>query len=269
MSQTETTAKPAAENSEPNVPGSSYILNGFKWFSSATDSNVSLALARTGHISGGSRSLSLFLVPLRLPLIAPPNGPVPSSTSNGIFVHRLKNKFGTQIVPTAELSINGAEAYLLGSLNTGVKSIIPVLNITRMHSAAGSIGYVRKALAIAQAYAYVRRVQGQSVLLKNVPIHTEELAKISLVYRGLTHFFFGVAHLLGKEECKTASEDDKRRLRLLTPTVKAFAADKGVAAVEEAMTALGGLGYMEETGIGRYVHVAGALFITSFIFLKG
>lgn len=255
MSQTETVATVAPGIAYASTPGAKYTLDGFKWFSSATDSNISLALARTGSVSQGSRGLSLFVVPLRLPLIVPPGATRPSSISNGILVHRLKNKVGTHILPTAELSLNNTTAYLLSPLNAGVKSITPVLNITRVHSACGSVGYLRRGLAIAKAYASVRRIQGQTTCLKDVPLHIEELAKISLVYRGLSHFFFGVSHLLGKTECGTATPEDKRRLRLLTPTVKAFAAEKGVAALEECMAALGGQGYMEETGIGRYVLV--------------
>ena len=118
---------------------------------------------------------------------------------------------------------------------------------------AGSVGYLRRGLAIAKAYASVRRIQGQTTYLKDVPLHIEELAKISLVYRGIAHLFFGAARLLGKTECGTATSDDQKRLRLLTPTAKAFTAEKGVAALEECMAALGGQGYMEETGLGRYV----------------
>lgn len=53
-------------------------------FSSATDGNVALALARTG--GEGSRGLSLFAVKLRKE----------DGTTNNIFVHRLKSKFGTR-----------------------------------------------------------------------------------------------------------------------------------------------------------------------------
>lgn len=120
-----------------------------------------------------------------------------------------------------------------------------------MHSAVASIGGLRRCLAIARAFAEVRTVQGGRVALRDVPLHTAELAKSSLLYRGLTHLFFGTAHLLGKTECGTAREGEVRRLRLLTPMVKAFAADTAVTAMEECMTALGGQGYMEETGMGR------------------
>lgn len=227
-----------------------YSINGFKWFSSATDSDIAVALARTGPPESGSRGLSLFLIPLRRPLIRAVEAPRPSALTNNIKIHRLKKKFGTKILPTAELSLEGAEAYLLGEVNHGVKLITPVLNITRIHSALTSVGSIRKCLAIATAYSSVRAVSGGKQLLKDNALHVAELAKAHLTYRALTHFVFGAVLLLGKTECKVATEDEILRLRLLTPAVKAFAADKASGVMEECMTMLGGQGYMEENRIG-------------------
>ncbi|KAI0320518.1 hypothetical protein OF83DRAFT_1104307 [Amylostereum chailletii] len=226
VSQTETVATLSVTATHPL--GKPYKLDGFKWFSSATDSSVSLALARTGTHAQGSRGLSLFLVPLRLPLLRSPSDPLPSPTSNNIFIHRLKNKIGTQ---------------------QGIKCIVPVLNITRIHSAIASIGSLRKALAIASSFATERRIAGGTQLLVDTPVHVAELAKISLTYRALSHLVFGAVHLLGKTECKTASDEETLRFRVLTPVVKGFAADKAVAAMEECMAALGGQGYMEENTV--------------------
>ena len=250
ISQTETIATPTGET---RPWGAVYKLDGFKWFSSATDSDVALALARTGSPDEGSRSLSLFLVPLRLPLIGGDSVPPPSPISNNIFVHRLKNKIGTHILPTAELSLESTEAYLLGTINQGVKSIASVLNITRIHSAIASIGNLRKCLAIAVSYSTVRKIGGGKQLLRDAPIHVSQLAYISLTYRALTHLIFGAVGLLGKVEFGAAAKEEQDRLRLLTPTVKAFAAEKACTAMEEAMAALGGAGYMEENGIGRSI----------------
>lgn len=248
MSQTETTASSIGKE---HPLGPQYKLDGFKWFSSATDSDVAVTLARTGPLKDGSRSLSLFLVPLRLPLLHEPSPPPTSPISNGIYIHRLKNKIGTHTLPTAELSLESTEAYLLGPLNQGVKNITPVLNITRVYSAITSIGNLRKCLAIATSYAKVRNIQGGKRLLKDTPLHVAQLVSINLVYRAITHLTFGVVRLLGKVECGVATQEEQHRLRILTPTVKAFAAEKSCAAMEEAMTTLGGAGYMEENGIGR------------------
>ncbi|KIJ33756.1 hypothetical protein M422DRAFT_35386 [Sphaerobolus stellatus SS14] len=256
ISQTETVATLQSPNSSSGSPatGAPYKLDGFKWFSSATDSEVSVALARTGPLSQGSRGLSLFLVPLRLPLLPTPS---PNSISNGILVHRLKNKFGTQALPTAELSLNDTTAYLLSPLNKGVRTIAPVLNITRVHSAVGGVGGLSRAFAIARSYATVRTVNDSAsksnVLLKNVPLHISTLAKIGVTYQALAHFTFGIVALLGKSECEVASKEEEQRVRLLTPVMKGFVSDRGVAAIEECMGCLGGQGYMEENVIARII----------------
>lgn len=193
------------------------------------------------------------MIPVRLPLVRPPGAPRPSALTNNIHLHRLKNKFGTKILPTAELSIQGAEAYLLGEPNQGVKLITPVLNITRTHSAMSSVAYLRKPLAIATAHSHGRAIKGGRQLLRDTPLHVAELAKLHVLYRALVHFVFGSIVLLGKNECGVASESEGLRLRLLTPAIKAFAAEKCVTAMEECMTMLGGEGYMEENGIARCV----------------
>ncbi|KAE9393159.1 acyl-CoA dehydrogenase NM domain-like protein [Gymnopus androsaceus JB14] len=227
VSQTETNARPLDTSDQL---GSKYSLDGFKWFSSATDGDIALALARTGPVDSGSRGLSLFLVPLRSPLLYDRSNPIPSSTSNGIYIHRLKNKIGTHALPTAELSLEKATAYLVGPLNQGVKNIVPVLNITR------SVGGLRKCLAIATS------IEGGKRLLRDVPLHVAQLSSINVVYRALTHLTFGVVAILGRVECGVASAEEHDRLRMFTPIVKAF-----------AMAALGGQGYMEENDIGRLI----------------
>ncbi|EAU86035.1 acyl-CoA dehydrogenase domain-containing protein [Coprinopsis cinerea okayama7 len=250
VSLTETTA---TDLSQTHSYGPKYSLNGIKWFSSATDSEVSVALARTGSISAGSRGLSLFLIPLRLPLFPAPSDSKPSSTSNNIFIHRLKNKIGTHVLPTAELSLQNTEGYLISPLNQGVKHITPVLNITRLWSAITSVGHLRKCLSIATSYARVRAIKSGTQLLQDNPLHVAQLAQINLLYRALTHMCFSVAGLMGKVECGVASGEEAKRLRMLTPVVKAFCAEKASVGMEEAMSALGGAGYMEENGIGRAI----------------
>ena len=132
-----------------------------------------------------------------------------------------------------------------------MKLITPVLNITRTHSAVGSVGYLRKCLAIATAYSHTRKIRSGTQLLKDTPLHVAELAKLHVLYRALLQLTFGSIVLLGKVECGVANESEGLRLRLLTPAIKAFAAEKCVTAMEECMTCLGGEGYMEENGIAK------------------
>ena len=244
ISQTETTAVPTTP-SQTDL-GTPYILNGFKWFSSAAEGNMAVALARTGTPQQGSRGLSLFAVPLR-------HAQYPTPLSNGVKIHRLKQKLGTHGVPTAELELEGTRAWLLGQPEEGVKAIVPVLGVTRVHSAVHSVGSLQRCLAIARSYARVRAIEGGKRKLCDVPLHVATLAEVSLLHRALTHVTFGMVVLLGRTECGVASEDEERRLRLLTPAIKGYAAVRCPTAMEECMGSLGGLGYMEEVGIGRLI----------------
>ncbi|KAG8712924.1 hypothetical protein FRC11_013808 [Ceratobasidium sp. 423] len=259
VSHTETTAHPVHPNRETMENGSPYRLSGVKWFSSATDGQLALALAQVPN-----QGLGLFIVPMPdadVELFSPDARWLPFQPRNGISIHRLKNKIGTHALPTAELTLQDTIGFLLvpqqgAAKPNGVRAISPVLNITRVHSAAGSIGNLAKCLAIARSYAHVRRVADPTrsraqVLLADVPLHTATLARVQVLRHALTHFMFGVVRLLGSSETETATDDERERLRLLTPVLKAFAADRAVGGMEECMAALGGLGYMEETGIGR------------------
>ncbi|RDX41943.1 hypothetical protein OH76DRAFT_1489063 [Lentinus brumalis] len=133
----------------------------------------------------------LFLVPLRLE-------PYPTPLSNGVLMHRLKDKIGTHGVPTAELELRGTRAWLLGHVNRGVKCFASMLNITRLHSAVHSVGSLQRSLSFARAYAGVRAIKGGTASPEDVLLHVATLSDISVLHRALTHLTFGATVLLGK-----------------------------------------------------------------------
>ena len=96
VGRTETRAVPAGDGE--------WRLHGSKWFTSATTSDMALALARPENAQAGSRGLSLFLLELR----------DQDGGWNGIQVRRLKDKFGTRALPTAELDLVGTRAVPAG-----------------------------------------------------------------------------------------------------------------------------------------------------------
>lgn len=228
--------------------GPAYSLNGFKWFSSAAEGNMALALGRTEDPSAkpGSRGLSLFLIPLRTP-------EYPRPLDNGVRIHRLKSKFGTKALPTAELSLDSTRGFLLGERAHGVRCIAPLLNITRVYSAVTSVGCLQRALSFPVNYAALRTVAGGKQTLRDTPLYVSGLATASLTYRALAHFVMHVVLLLGMTECGAASEGEAAILRLLTPVAKAFAAERAAPQIQACMQAMGGQGYMEETGLARLV----------------
>ena len=213
--------------------GDGFRLYGDKWFTSATTSEIALTLARIE----GSPELSLFLVRLR----------DDEGRLRQIRINRLKDKLGTRALPTAELALEGTPACLIGGAGGGVKKIATVLNITRLYNACCAVGFMRRGLALARDYAMRRHAFGRP--LAEQPLHLETLARLQVDFEASFHLVFFAARLLGKEETGTATEQERKTLRLLTPLAKLFTAKKAVAVVSEILECFGGAGYVEDTGL--------------------
>src|SRR5687768_1164385 len=180
VSQSETVAKQDADGQ--------WRLYGTKWFTSATTSNMALTLARPEGNGEGSRGLALFLVELR-----DANGRL-----RNIQVNRLKDKLGTRKVPTAELTLDGAPATLVGATTDGVRAITPMLSITRTWNAISAACAMRRGLALARDYATRRKAFG--ALLADKPLHVDTLAALEAEYAGAFCLAFRSAHLVGMLE---------------------------------------------------------------------
>ncbi|CAO3633349.1 unnamed protein product [Mucor hiemalis] len=227
----------------------SWSISGFKWFSSATTADLTMLLARTidpkeGTVLTGSKGLSLYVAEMRQP----------DGTLNGVRVHRLKNKYGTKGLPTAELQLSGMKAKMLGKPGRGVPNIASILNITRIYACLGVVCALRRSLAIAKDFAYKRNAFNN--VLHKTPLHITTLAQLELIFRAGSQISFYCIELLGRTECLKESKEDAAILRFLTPIAKAYVCKIGVNACSEAMEALGGQGYMEEVGIGRQLRDA-------------
>ena len=128
-----------------------WLINGFKWFSSATDANMTVFLART------NKGISTFLAPMRKTLKE--KDVLGKETElNGVYIQRLKNKLGTRALPTAELELKGMRAWLVGEEGRGTKEIATVLNVARVHNGVTAIGFWGRGLGIIRAFAKVRVV---------------------------------------------------------------------------------------------------------------
>src|SRR4051812_23888455 len=167
----------------------SYRLYGAKWFTSATTSQAAMTLARVDGAASGSQGLSVFLITLR--------------DSDGILrnirVDRLKDKLGTRALPTAELTLEGTPAQLVGGEGDGVRKIATLFNVTRVYNAVAATAGMRRAIALASDYARRRRAFGKALV--ELPLHVETLAEMHLVQRACLLLAFRVVELLGKDEC--------------------------------------------------------------------
>ena len=228
-----------------------YRLWGTKWFTSATTSQLALALARiegdAGTTTPGGRGLSVFAIELR----------DASGALRGIRVNRLKDKLGTRALPTAELTLDGTPAVLVGGEGDGVRKIATLFNVTRVYNAVAAVSGMRRAVSLARGYASLRSAFGKRLI--EHPLHVETLAGLETRVRASFMLAFSAVELMGKDECGEATDGDRARLRLLTPVAKLYTAKQAVSAASEAIEAFGGAGYIEDTGLPRLLRDAQVL----------
>ncbi|HXY31428.1 MAG TPA: acyl-CoA dehydrogenase family protein [Gemmatimonadaceae bacterium] len=229
--------------------GRGYRLHGTKWFTSATTAQVALTLARIEGAPSGSKGLSLFAIELR----------DADGMLRNIRVHRLKEKLGTRALPTAELSLEGTPAILVGEPGDGVRKIAALLNITRLYNACAAVAGMRRAIALARDYARRRNAFGKRLI--DHPLHVRTLARLEVECEAGFHLVFRAIELLGKEEVGEATPSESAQLRLLTPVVKLYTGKQAVAVASEAIEAFGGVGYIEDSGLPRLLRDAQVLSI--------
>jgi alkylation response protein AidB-like acyl-CoA dehydrogenase len=212
-------------------------LNGRKWFTSAINAEFALALARPEGNPEGADGLALFGVQAR-------NG---DGSWNGIIVDRLKDKLGTRELPTAEIHLRGTRAELAGGTAHGVRAIAPVLQVTRLWNAFGSLSTMARCLALARDYARRRSVFGKPLI--GQPLFADALAGWEAEFEAAFHLAMEVALLLGRVESGAGDERDAALQRLLTPLAKLWICKLGVRIASETVEAFGGIGYLEDSGI--------------------
>jgi len=274
VSQTETvatfdpypssSAAPLADVDE-GTPLGPWSISGFKWFSSATDSQMTILLAKTSPDKG----VSAFFAPMRRfnPSLVSPIGQHGGTELNGVTIQRLKNKFGTQSLPTAELELKNMRGWLIGEEGKGIQEISTILNITRVHTTVSSMGYLGRSLAVAKAFALVREAgasKGRRLPLSSHPLHMRTLANLTVDYHSMMLLVFYTLYILGLDErplrsdaspftsnsgisiakLATPSHLVAPLLRVISSLHKSYVCENTVPALYACMEALGGVGFL-------------------------
>ena len=227
-----------------------YLVTGFKFFSSATDSNIAFMLAKTD-----SGKLSLFIAPTRKTVVGPDGQK--KQVTNGVRIHRLKNKMGTKQLPTAELELKDVRAHMIGPMDRGVPTIANLLNVSRSHNFITSASFWRRSMAIAKSFAKARTTVDQPLWL--FPMHLRLFAEMEVKHRGAQHLCFFTTSLISFTEnafptnvpvkyapLPSPGEEAKVVVRALTATAKAVVCKVSVFCIQECQESMGGVGYMDE-----------------------
>ncbi len=214
-------------------------LFGNKWFCSNADADVIMILARPEGAGAGTRGLGLYLLPrVRA-----------DGSRNAYRIDRIKDKLGVRSMPTGEVTLEGAEAYLIGGPGVGFNQMAQMLNLSRMYNGVSSVAVMRRSLNEALAWARSRVAFGKKVI--EHPLMQETLLDLAAEQRGALAWAFRGVELLDRVDAGEATALEKQSLRMLTPMLKAYLGKKSVWAASEAVEALGGNGYIEDWPMAR------------------
>jgi putative acyl-CoA dehydrogenase len=219
-----------ANTTKTMVTSDGYSIDGEKWFFSAPMSDAFLVLAQA---PGG---LTCFLMPRFRP----------DGSVNGLRFQRLKDKLGNRSNASSEVEFADAFAWRVGDEGAGVRTILQMVQLTRIDCAIASAGIMRMALAQAIHHCRYRKVFQKDLLEQ--PMMRAVLADMALDLEGAVALMMRVCRALDH-----ASTDPREAAYapLLTPVAKYWICKIAPAFVFEAMECLGGNGYVEESILPR------------------
>ncbi|KRC49587.1 hypothetical protein ASE16_12760 [Leifsonia sp. Root227] len=206
-----------------------HLLTGHKWFCSAPMSDAFLVLAQTAS------GLSCFLVPRVLD----------DGSRNVFAIQRLKDKLGNRSNASSEIEFDGTVGHLLGEEGRGVRTILEMVNRTRLDCILGSAAGMRQ--SVAEAVWHVRHRSAFGARLIDQPAMTAVIADLALESEAAT----AVALRLARAHDDDATDAERAFRRLATAVTKYWVCKRGPGHAYEAMECLGGNGYTEAFPLAR------------------
>ncbi len=239
----------------------SYQLTGQKIFISSGDHDLSkniihLVLAKTPDAPKGVKGISLFVVPKFLI-----NDDGSLGERNKLSVGKIEKKMGIKGNATCVMNYDGAEGYLVGEENKGLKAMFTMMNEARLGVGMQGLAQAEIAYQAALAYAKDRR-QGRAIQGKADPdqnadpiiVHPDvrrNLMEQKSFIEGARGFIAWAAVLLDRAK-REGDKSAEGIASLLIPVIKGYVTDKGFEYTINAQQVFGGHGYIEEWGMSQY-----------------
>ncbi|MFV0297582.1 MAG: acyl-CoA dehydrogenase family protein [Hyphomicrobiaceae bacterium] len=212
-------------------------LHGDKWFCSNPDAALSMVLARPDGGDGGTKGLSLFLLPRTLP----------DGTRNAYRILRLKDKLGTRSMASGEVKLEGAVAYLVGDAGQGFKQMTDMINMSRLANGVRSAGLMRRSVNEALFIAGNREAFGKRLI--ELPLMQRQIMKMLVTAEQGRSMVFHTARVL--ERADQGDQRMQKVLRIMTPLIKFRTCRDARKVAGDAMEVRGGCGYIEEWSDAR------------------
>ncbi|CAJ0777806.1 3-methylmercaptopropionyl-CoA dehydrogenase [Ralstonia psammae] len=253
---------------EPLADGS-YAITGTKIFISAGEHDLSeniihLVLARLPDAPGGTKGISLFVVPKFIP---DANGN--PGERNTVKCGSIEHKMGIHGNATCVINLDGARGWMVGEPNKGLNAMFVMMNAARLGVGMQSLGLTEVAYQNSAAYAK-ERLQMRSLSGPKAPdkpadpiIVHPDVRRMLLTQRAFAEggraFSYWIALQIDRElshSDESARKDAADLVALLTPIAKAFLSDNAFISTNEGMQVFGGHGYIAEWGMEQYVRDA-------------
>ena len=232
--------------------GAGWRITGRKMWISAADHDVTedithLVLAKIanpdGSLPAGSKGISLFIVPRRLP----------DGTLNDIRIAGLNHKLGYRGTPNCAVNFGedgGAVGELLGQPGQGLPIMFQMMNEARINVGLSGAALASRAHLLARAYAR-DRLQGRALTDKGaarpVPIiRHPDVRRMLLTQRALAEGAMALCLYAARLVDAADGDEGQALLDLLTPVVKTFPSEQGERAISLAIQVHGGAGYTRD-----------------------
>lgn len=245
----------------PNDDGT-YSIAGTKiWITGGehdlAENIVHLVLAKLPGAPDSTKGISLFVVPKIVPA---------SGERNQVFCGGLEHKMGIKGSSTCVMNFEGAQGWLVGEANDGMRAMFTMMNEARLMVGMQGLGLAE--MAYQESLAFARdRVQGRSLAGPQNPdgpadpiiVHPDVrrmLMRQKVLNEGMralalfTGYQLDLSVALPDEEGRQSADD---LVQLLTPVVKAFLTDEGFNNANVALQVLGGSGFTTDWPLEQLV----------------
>lgn len=266
-----TRAEKVADNGHDDL-GSIWHLTGVKRFITSADATplhpntVHLVLARPGGARGGTKGLSLFLVP-KLHITGEQQG-----GRNGVRVTRLEHKMGLNGSATCEVTLGQdgppCVGYLLGDTHDGIRQMFHVIEYARLMVATKAMATLSTGYLNALDYARSRE-QGSDLRSsrngkKTRIVEHPDVRRMLLDQKSHAEAMRAIVLYIGwiQDQAVLASGTEDaaawhQREDLLLPVAKGWTSELAYRLLgESSLQTLGGSGYTTDYPIEQYVRDA-------------
>ena len=212
--------------------GDRYVLNGRKfWITNCTEADTFVIYAKTDP-EAGARGITAFIVEKSFP---------------GFSVAQKLDKLGMRGSPTGELVFDDCEVpeeNLLGEIGRGVNILMSGLDYERAVLAAGSLGIMDACMDVVLPYLHERKQFGKPI--GEFQLMQGKVADMYTTMNACKAYVYAVAKACDRGQ--TTRKDAAGAIL--------YAAEKATWMALEAIQALGGMGYINETPTGRLLRDA-------------